>query len=178
MMEAPPSPDSDGIIWTSRGARLPGLEHQLTEIQAAFLGGWRAPGAENPRVLTERVYGEARRVLGGGGWTGLDEATVEAVRGGARPGDPLPPIPYINGVSDPDVLITGSDEDQRVTILFSYRDFPGVRFGHRFPLDDPGLDKIWLKEEIETGALDRLMETHPSADSTGIMWTTWENEDN
>jgi hypothetical protein len=26
--------------------------------------------------------------------------------------------------------------------------------------------------------LDRLMETHPSADSTGIIWTTWENEDN
>jgi hypothetical protein len=178
MMEAPPSPDSDGIIWTSWGARLPGLEHQLTEIQAAFLGGWRAPGAENPRMLTERVYGEARRVLGEGGWTGLDEATVEAVRDGARPGDPLPPVPYINGVSDPDVLITGSDEDQRVTILFSYRDFPGVRFGHRFPPDDPGLDKIWLKEEIETGALDRLMETHPSADSTGIIWTTWENEDN
>jgi len=79
---------------------------------------------------------------------------------------------------DPDVLITGSDEDRRVTILFSYRDFPGVRFGHRFPLDDPGLDKIWLKEEIETGASDRMMETHPSADSTGIIWTTWENEDN
>jgi hypothetical protein len=76
------------------------------------------------------------------------------------------------------VRITGSDEDRRVTILFSYRDFPGVRFGHRFSLDDPGLDKIWLKEEIETGALDRMMETHPSADSTGIIWTTWENEDN
>jgi hypothetical protein len=37
---------------------------------------------------------------------------------------------------------------------------------------------IWLKEDIETGALDRMMGTHPSADSTGIVWTTWESEDN
>jgi hypothetical protein len=60
--------------------------------------------------------------------------------------------------------------------LFSHRDFPGVRFGHQFPLDDSGLEMIWLKEDIETGALDRMMGTHPSADSAGIVWTTWESE--
>ena len=37
---------------------------------------------------------------------------------------------------------------------------------------------IWLKEAIETGALDRMMGTHPSPDSAGIMWTTWESDDN
>ena len=76
------------------------------------------------------------------------------------------------------MIITGGEAGRRAAVLFSHQHVPGIRFGHRFPLDDPGLDKIWLKEEIETGALDRLMETHPSADSTGIMWTTWENEDN
>jgi hypothetical protein len=35
---------------------------------------------------------------------------------------------------------------------------------------------IWLKEEIETGALDRMMQT-PPADETGIIWTTWEDTD-
>jgi len=28
-------------------------------------------------------------------------------------------------------------------------------------------------EEIETGALDRMMQTPPPADTHGITWTTW-----
>jgi hypothetical protein len=43
--------------------------------------------------------------------------------------------------------------------------------------DAAALEKIWLKEEIETGALDRMMQTPPAADETGIMWTTWEDTD-
>jgi hypothetical protein len=39
------------------------------------------------------------------------------------------------------------------------------------------LEKIWLKEEIETGALDRMMQIPPAADETGIIWTTWEDTD-
>jgi hypothetical protein len=39
------------------------------------------------------------------------------------------------------------------------------------------LEKIRLKEEIETGALDRMMQTSPDADETGIIWTTWEDTD-
>lgn len=61
-------------------------------------------------------------------------------------------------------------------MLFSYRDFPGIRFGHRFPPDDAGLDKIWLKEEIETGALDRMMADPPAPDGVGVVWTTWGDE--
>jgi hypothetical protein len=33
------------------------------------------------------------------------------------------------------------------------------------------------KEEIETGALDRMMQTPPAADETGIIWSTWEGTD-
>jgi hypothetical protein len=28
-------------------------------------------------------------------------------------------------------------------------------------------------EEIETGALHRMMQDQPAADSAGIVWTTW-----
>jgi len=28
-------------------------------------------------------------------------------------------------------------------------------------------------EEIETGALDRMMQDEPVADNAGVMWTTW-----
>jgi hypothetical protein len=28
-------------------------------------------------------------------------------------------------------------------------------------------------EEIETGALDRMMQDEPVADNSGVIWTTW-----
>jgi hypothetical protein len=34
-------------------------------------------------------------------------------------------------------------------------------------------EPIWLVEEIETGALDRMMEDPPAPDDAGIIWTTW-----
>jgi len=60
-------------------------------------------------------------------------------------------------------------------VLFSYTSFPGVRFGYRFPLglDEYGGDPVYLREEIETGALDRMMRAQPAADDDGIIWTTW-----
>lgn len=119
------------------------------------------------------------QVLSHGGWTGLDLATIEAVRGGAQSGDPLPPLraePYITRVADTEVIITGSGRGRRVTVLFSHTDLPGVRFGHRFPPSfAPGGEPIDLKEEIETGALHRMMQTPPPADTNGITWTTWRN---
>jgi hypothetical protein len=156
----------------------PGLERQRAGIAAAFREGWRPAGAGQPRVLTEHAHAEARNVLGQGGWTGLDKATIQAVRDGARPGDPLQPLssrPFIDDVSDAEVTITGSGRGGRVVVLFSHRHFPGVRFGHRFPLDPAaeGREQIWLKEEIETGALHRMMNSQPTADDAGITWTTW-----
>ena len=92
--------------------------------------GWRPIGAGKPRVLTERAYTEARNVLDHGGWTGLDKAAIDAVRGGARPGDLLPPLqphPDVDGVIDAEIIITGVGPQQRVAVLCSHRDFPGAR---------------------------------------------------
>ncbi len=142
------------------------------------LVGWEPIGGWKPRVLTERSCTEARKVLGRGGWTGLDQATIEAVRGGARPGDPLPPLeaePYIRHVTDTEVIITGTRQGRRVAVLFSHASFPGARFGHRFPLglDTYGGDPVYLREEIDTGALHRMMQAQPAPDDNGITWTTW-----
>jgi hypothetical protein len=154
------------------------LERQREGITAAFREGWRPVEAGQPRVLTERAYAQARKILSHGGWTGLDRATLQAVRGGAQPGDPLPPLqpdPFIDNVTDAEITITGSGPGRRVAVLFSHHHFPGVRFGHRFPLDPyaEGREQIWLKEEIETGALHRMMDSRPTADDAGITWTIW-----
>jgi hypothetical protein len=162
-----PDPDDD-----------PGLERQRAGIEAAFREGWRPVDAGGPRVLTGQAHAEARRILSQGGWTGLDREIIQAVRGGARPGDPLPPprpSPFIDRVSDAEVIITGCGPDRRVAVVFSHEHYPGVRFGHRFPLerDADGHGPIWLKEEIETGALHRMMQDQPDAGAAGVIWTTW-----
>jgi len=177
MMEFQRPMDNEGVTWTTWGPRPPGLDGQRAVIEIVLvgcepIGGWK------PRVLTERAYAAARKVLGRGGWTGLDLATIEAVRGGAQPGDPLPPLeaePYIRDLTDTEVIITGTGQGRRVAVLFSHASFPGVRFGHRFPLglDEYGGDPVYLREEIETGALHRMMQAQPAADDNGITWTTW-----
>ena len=154
------------------------LEQQRARVEAAFREGWVPAGAGEPRVLTEHAYTEARKILSHGGWTGLDREIIEAVREGARPGDslsPLRPSPFISHVTDAEVTVHGDGARRRVAVLFSHRDFPGVRFGHRLRLEPSGkkLEPIWLKEEIETGALHRMMQNEPVADDTGVIWTTW-----
>jgi hypothetical protein len=184
MMDNPPFLDRSGIIWTTWGTPNSDqeLEHQRADTEAAFRQGWRPAGAGEPRVLTERAHAEARKLLGRGGWTGLDQATIHAVRDGAQPGDPLPPLqpsPYITRVTDTEVIITGRGLGRCVAVLFSHDDFPTARFGHRFFLEPFAEDheKIWLKEDIETGCLHRMMRDQPAADDAGITWTTWGNPD-
>ncbi len=182
MMDNPPLVER-AIIWTTWG--IPNsdqeLEYQRADIEEAFRQGWRPAGAGQPRALTERAYAEARNLLGRGGWTGLDQATIHAVRGGAQPGDPLPPLqpsPYIRGVTGTEVILTGHGPGRCVAVLFCHQDFPTARFGHRFFLEPAeGYEKIWLMEEIDTGALHRMMRSQPAADSAGIIWTTWGNPD-
>ena len=162
----------------TKGNRDSELEQQRAAIETDFREGWLPQGVGEPRVLTERDYAEARKIIDKGGWTGLDRKTIEAVRGGARPGDPLPPLqpdPFIDHVSDAKVIIHGEGPKQRVAVLFSHDHFPGVRFGHRFRLESPreNREPIWLKEEIETGALHRMMLDKPAADNAGVIWTTW-----
>ena len=154
------------------------LEFQRTAIARAFRDGWRSPESGKARVLTERAYVEAQKLLGRGGWTGLDQATIHAVRDGAQPGDSLPPLqplPFITNVTDAEVLITGRGPERRIAVLFAHEHFPGIRFGHRFRRE-PGRETredIWLKEEIETGALHRMMQDPPAPDDAGVIWTTW-----
>lgn len=154
------------------------LEFQRTAIAEAFRDGWRSPEDAKARILTERAYSEAQKILGRGGWTGLDQATIHAVRDGAQPGDPLPslpPVPFITDVTDAEVIITGTGAGRRIAVLFSHERFPGIRFGHRFRRE-PGretYESIRLMEEIETGALHRMMQEPPAPDDAGVMWTTW-----
>jgi hypothetical protein len=110
----------------------------------------------------------------------MDPATIRAVRDGARPGNLLPPperTPYIVGVSDDaEAIISGSGAGECVALLFSHQHFPDSRFGHRFPLPSSKAaryESIWLKEQIETGALHRMMQNPPATDEAGIIWTTW-----
>ncbi len=179
MMGNQPSGDR-GTLWTTWGTPNsdPELETQRTQISAAFHDGWTPHGAGDPRTLTEQDHAEARKLLDRGGWTGLDQATINAVRDGAQPGDSLPPLqrrPFIDNVTDTEVTLRGTGPGRRVAVLFSHGNFPGAHFGHRFPLEPYAQDheSIWLMEEIDTGALHRMMQTQPSADSTGITWTTW-----
>lgn len=164
---------------TSSWASEAELQQQRTKAEAALREGWVPQGAGKARVLTNSDYAAARKVIEEGGWTGLDRVTIDAVRNGAQPGDPLPPLerkPFIAHVGDAEVIIIGEGREQRVAVVFSHDHFPGVRFGHRLPLpsqNNAGHELVWLKEEIETGALRRMMLDPPAADDAGIIWTTW-----
>ena len=89
----------------------------------------------------------------------------------------IPPVGHavLNPKPDTEVIITGTGQGRRVAVLFSHKSFPGARFGHRFPLglDTYGGDPVYLMEEIETGALHRMMQAQPAADDNGVIWTTW-----
>lgn len=179
-MDTHPGSDGAGITWTPWGtpSSEPELEHQRDRITTAFTEGWQPAGGTEPRVLTEQEYAQARKVLDHGGWTGLDEKTIQAVRNGAQPGAALPPLqprPFIDHVMDVEVTLHGGSAGQRVAVLFCHEHFPEIRFGHRFRLEPfgSGHEDIWLMEEIDTGALHRMMDSQPSADSAGIIWTTW-----
>lgn len=77
-------------------------------------------------MLTGGAYAEARKILGRGGWAWLDQATIQAVRNGAQPGDPLSalwPRPFIRNVTDAEVSITGSGPGRRIVVLFPMRTF-------------------------------------------------------
>jgi hypothetical protein len=155
-----------------------GLERQRADIEADFRGGWVPAGMGQPRILTTAEYSEARNLATetGNRLTYLEPAVIQAIREGARPGDALPPRehrPFITGVSAADVIITGRGAGQCVAVLFSHDSYPGVRFGHRFTPPSDEHAAIWLMEEIETGALHRMMQAPPRADDAGITWTTW-----
>jgi hypothetical protein len=67
---------------------------------------------------------------------------------------------------------TISGDGQKVELFFSHTDFPDARFGYRAKA--PGEDaheKLWLAEELATGALHRIMRDNtPTADAAGFTW--------
>jgi hypothetical protein len=155
------------------------LERQRAVIEADFRGGWIPAGAGQRRTLTAAPRAGENSFIApdGRAGTGPDRAGNQVVRDGAQPGDPLPSLlrrPFIKGVSDEaEVIITGTGSWQYVAVLFSHESFPGVRFGHRFAPPPDKHAPVWLMEEIETGALHRMMQDQPAADDAGIVWTTW-----
>jgi len=70
------------------------------------------------------------------------------------------------------VNATISDGGQNVEFFFLHSDFPDARFGYRAKA--PGEDvheKLWLAEELATGALHRIMrDITPPADAAGTTW--------
>jgi len=161
---------------TSSSASEAELLLQREQVEADFRDGWVPRDVDEPRVLTDSAYTAARKIVEEGGWTGLDRSTIQAVRNGARPGDPLPQErkPFIDRVTNVQVIIIGSGPEGRVAVLFSHDHFPGIRFGHRLSLPsdrDARLALLWLKEQIETGALHRMMRDQPVPDDAGIIWT-------
>lgn len=160
---------------TSTAAAEAELQGQRATVEAELREGWVPEDAGRPRTLNASAYVQARKIVNHGGWTGLDRATIQAVCDGARAGDPLPPLdrePFIDHVSDDvEVIITESRPKRFVAVLFSDERFPGIRFGHRMRTPSA----IFLKEEVETGALHRMMANQPSPDASGIAWTTWDD---
>jgi hypothetical protein len=67
---------------------------------------------------------------------------------------------------------TISDVSKKVELFFLHSDFPEARFGYRAKA--PGEDvheKLWLAEELATGALHRIMrDITPAADAAGTTW--------
>jgi len=155
------------------------LEAQREHVERVFREGWVPTDVGKPRTLTTRDY-EAAVKANKGGWTGLDWALLRAVRDGAQPGDPLPPLeakPFIRGVHDVEVRVVGIGPERRVAAFFSHAAYPGVRFGHRFAPDGAVTNDelIDLMEAIETGRLYRLMQDRPQPDESGVVWTAfWE----
>jgi hypothetical protein len=144
-------------------------------LERAFREGWVPNGVGKPRRLTAQEY-EAAVIANRGGWTGMDWALLRAVRDGAQPGDPLPPLkarPLIRGVEDVEVRIIGVGPERRVTAFFSHTAYPGPRFGHRFEPDETltCYKHIDLMEEVETGGIHRLMANSPEPDEDGVIWT-------
>jgi hypothetical protein len=157
------------------------VQKQHRRLKRAFVHGWVTP-ARGPVTFDDGQLDRIEHVRDHGGWLNREEMEcLQRLRAGARRGDPLPAAPatrepYVDGFrEDFDLQTVGSGDEAHVVILFSHELWPGVRFGHRFPLpgEADGYEDVWLKEEVETGALARQMRQHPRPDDDGIIWTSW-----
>jgi hypothetical protein len=154
---------------------------QQRRLEKAFVHGG-VSAARGPVVFSEEQLARIEHVRDHGGLlNGQEHEYPQRLKAGGRRGDPLPAAlamrdPFINGIADDfEVRISGAGDYAHVVVLFSHEHWPGVRFGHRFPPPDEadGYEHIWLKEEIETGGLARLMSQQPQSDDDGIVSTDW-----
>jgi hypothetical protein len=161
-----------------RGAGV-SIEEQRDRLERVFVDGLITP-ARGPVNFNEDQLARLDRVNQHGGWLNRDEHEyLQRLRAGGRRGEPLPAAPatrepYIDGIGeDFEIRIATQAEQVAVVILFSHERWPGIRFGHRFPPPNQadGYEDIWLKEEVETGALSRLMDREPRPDDDGVIWT-------
>jgi hypothetical protein len=164
-----------------RAAEHADLNEQHRRLKEAFVHGW-VTSARGPVIFDEEQLARIEQVRDHGGWLNREEHEyLQRLRAGGRRGDPLPAAPairepFIDGFAeDFELRIVGADDGAHVVILFSHELWPGIRFGHRFPPphEADGYEEIWLKEEVETGALARQMGQHPPSDDDGIVWTGW-----
>ncbi len=159
------------------------IDEQCDRLKKAFVDGWVTP-ARGPVSFNEDELARLDEVSEHEGWLNREELEyLQRLQARGRRGDPLPAAPasrepFINGIGeDFEVRIARTPGQANVVILSSHERWPGIRFGHRFPPPDKadGYEDIWLKEEIETGALGRLMDRVPSPDRDGVIWTDWAN---
>jgi hypothetical protein len=164
-----------------RNARESNLSAQRRRLEDVFVAGWVTP-ARGPVTFSEEQLARIEHVRDHGGWLNAQESEyLRRVQNGARRDDPLPAAPAtrrprIDGLAeDFEVRIAATDDQANVVILFSHEQWPGIRFGHRFPTpaESDGYEAIWLMEEVETGGLHRLMGQHPIPDHDGVTWTDW-----
>jgi hypothetical protein len=157
------------------------LREQRERVERTFAHGW-VTEAREPVAFSEDELGRIEQVRDHGGFlNAYEHEYLQWVKAGGRWGDPLPAAParrdpFISGIADDfEVRITDAGDQKNVAILFSHQDWPGVRFGHRFPTpeESDGHDEIWLMEEVETGALSRLMARNIKPDGDGVVWTDW-----
>jgi hypothetical protein len=60
--------------------------------------------------------------------------------------------------------------------IFTHVIWKPRRASHRIRVPSSELaryETTWLQEEVETGALHRMMQNPPPPDNAGITWTSW-----
>lgn len=136
-----------------------------------------------PRVVSEEEYEHVRKFSTRGRWgdmLNVDTVLWQAVKDGARPGDPIPPepeSPFVDGIFDVEVNVVERAGEEAVATFFSDHDFPGVRFAFlwsrpdRIANDWHAEEDVWFQEEMNTGALRRAMQDgEPRPDGNGVVW--------
>jgi hypothetical protein len=155
------------------------IEEQRDRLEGAFVHGWVTP-ARGAVTFNEEQLARLDEVCQNGGWTDKAESEyLRRLRAGGPRGAPLPAAPaarepYIDGIGeDFEFRISTQAGQANVVVLFSHERWPGIRFGHRFPTprEADGYEAIWLKEELETGALNRLMNGDQRPYNAEVIWT-------